>query len=115
MILTLLILINLVRVQPLTVDPMLNQAAEVRVETLCENTFSHSGWLKSFPDYDYRGENLAKGFTNDVDMFNAFMKSPTHRANILNKHYTDYGEASGCGITVSLFGGHIGGYVKVGH
>ncbi len=44
-------------------------------------------------DYSYAGENLARGFTTSVDAMNAWMKSPTHKANILSPLYKDVGFA----------------------
>ena len=40
------------------------------------------------------GENLAMGtFRSEQDLVNAWMNSPGHRANILNKNYTEIGVA----------------------
>jgi len=63
-------------------------------------------------DYNRAGENLARGFTNANSVFNAWMSSPTHRANILESRYQDIGIAVGTGnfngrsttIIVQLFG-----------
>lgn len=63
-------------------------------------------------DYAYAGENLAIDFNNIKDTQNAWMKSPTHKANILNGHYKEMGSASVTGqfkgkittITVEMFG-----------
>ena len=46
--------------------------------------------------YTYRvaGENLAKGFRTSRGITDAWMKSPTHRANLLSAKYTDVGFAS---------------------
>ena len=44
------------------------------------------------------GENLALGnFKDDLALVDAWMASPGHRANILNKHYTEIGIAVGQG------------------
>ena len=48
---------------------------------------------KSGYDYIYAGENLAKDFDYSEDVVAAWMKSPTHRANILKPEYTDIGVA----------------------
>ncbi len=46
-------------------------------------------------NYIIVGENLALGgFKNDKDLVDAWMASPGHRANILNKNYTEIGVAS---------------------
>lgn len=44
-------------------------------------------------DYVYAGENLAKDFSTSLEVHLAWMNSPTHRANILNKNYRDIGIA----------------------
>ena len=52
-------------------------------------------------DYEYIviGENLALGnFKNDQALVDAWMASPGHRANILNKRYIDIGVSVGKGI-----------------
>lgn len=45
--------------------------------------------------YSYRvaGENLARDFNHTTDMVQAWMSSPTHRANIMNSRYTEIGLA----------------------
>ena len=94
-------------VNPMVVDPQLNTRAQVRAEYLCTHAWSHDGWLTSFKEipYQYAGENLAKGFPQPVDSFNALMASPSHRANIMNPLYTHVGWANACGIDVLLFRG----------
>ncbi len=45
------------------------------------------------------GENLALGnFSSDADLVNAWMESPAHRENILNRRYTQIGVAVGKGV-----------------
>ncbi len=44
-------------------------------------------------DYVYAGENLAKNFSNSKDVVAAWDKSPSHRANLLNKNYQEMGFA----------------------
>lgn len=49
-------------------------------------------WLKvARYKYQVAGENLAIGFDQADDAETAFMASPTHRANILNRNYRDVG------------------------
>lgn len=49
-------------------------------------------------DYIIIGENLAfGGFKDDKALVDAWMASPGHRANILNKHYSEIGVAVGHG------------------
>ena len=65
--------------------------------------------------YSYRvaGENLARGFVTASGTTNAWLASPTHRANLLSVKYTDVGFATVSGtdqngapafITVQMFG-----------
>jgi len=51
--------------------------------------------------YQVAGENLARDFTNTVQMVEAWMLSPTHRANILNPRYQEIG--------VAVIDGELGG------
>ena len=44
-------------------------------------------------NYQFAGENLAKGFTDSDSIVSAWMNSPTHRDNILSSHYEDIGFA----------------------
>lgn len=44
-------------------------------------------------DYLYAGENLAKDFDRSQDVVEAWLNSPTHRANIMKPEYTDIGLA----------------------
>lgn len=43
--------------------------------------------------YTYAGENLAIGYTDAAELFNAWMDSPTHRENILSNNYREIGMA----------------------
>ncbi len=60
--------------------------------------------------YTYAGENLAVGFIDSPEVFNAWMNSPEHKANMVNPHYTDVGTAVLSGfqgnsvVVVQLFG-----------
>ncbi len=42
-------------------------------------------------EFIYAGENLAIDFTESKDVQQAWLNSPTHRANLLNQHYTEIG------------------------
>ncbi len=105
MIESLLLLINLSRQTPLYVDPVLMERAQTRAEYLCAHAqWSHEGWTSSFAGMGgYVGENLATGFSDATSTHQAFMASPTHRANILNPRYSHVGIGEACGIHVELF------------
>jgi hypothetical protein len=88
---------------PLSLDKQLSVAAANKGQHM----FQYDYWAHFAPDgtspwqfikaagydYSYAGENLARGFTTSVDAMNAWMKSPTHRANILSPLYKDVGFA----------------------
>lgn len=93
---------------PLTVNFKLDSSALMKVEDMMDlQYFEHvSPEGVSVSDlgdkvkYDYIiiGENLALGnFTDDRDLVDAWMASPGHRANILNKNYTEIGISIGRG------------------
>jgi uncharacterized protein YkwD len=81
----------------------LSLAAKAKAEDmLAKNYFSHTSpkgvtpwkWIDGENyDYSYAGENLAMDFQSAEKMEDAWMKSPTHRANILNEKYKDIGVA----------------------
>jgi hypothetical protein len=48
--------------------------------------------------YDVAGENLAVNFVDSDDVHNAWMRSPTHKSNILKDKYTQIGIATSRGI-----------------
>lgn len=86
---------------PLNLDKQLSIAAMNKGQHMFQNNY----WAHFAPDgtspwqfikaagydYSYAGENLARGFTTSVDAMNAWMKSPTHKANILSPLYKDVG------------------------
>lgn len=51
-----------------------------------------------YSPYTSLGENLAMDFTSAGDVINAWMNSPTHRANIVNEKFEDQGLASVAGF-----------------
>ncbi|OGE30559.1 hypothetical protein A3C59_00225 [Candidatus Daviesbacteria bacterium RIFCSPHIGHO2_02_FULL_36_13] len=81
----------------------LNKAAYLKgMNMFEENYWAHfapsgkSPWdfiLGSGYKFTYAGENLAKNFYNSEDVVSAWMKSPTHRDNLLNSKYKDIGIA----------------------
>jgi hypothetical protein len=78
--------------------------------------FSHTGpdgktpwqWISaSGYQYQYAGENLAVRFINSTDVINAWMESPTHRANIVKPVYTQIG----VGVAEGMYQGQPATYV----
>ncbi|HOX60917.1 MAG TPA: CAP domain-containing protein [Candidatus Magasanikbacteria bacterium] len=43
--------------------------------------------------YEFAGENLALGFADSSELLSAWLESPTHRKNILDPDFTEYGIA----------------------
>lgn len=82
----------------------LANSAWLKATDICANGYwAHTapdgttGWqLMSRSGYNYTvaGENLAKGFTDDVDVVAGWMASAGHRANILDQRYMDIGVGS---------------------
>ena len=75
-----------------------------------------SDWIKDVDyKYFYVGENLAIDFDSNQDIFNAWLNSPTHRANIEKSQYQEVGMAVLEGkyknhstvVVVQLFGTRI--------
>lgn len=85
----------------LAVNPVLSRAAEMKARDMAEKGyFAHVSpdgtqpwqWLDMAGyAYDYAGENLAMNFTDSRDITDAWMRSPTHRANIVKDTYTEVG------------------------
>lgn len=90
--------------RPLNQNPVLEAAAQLKAEDMAaKGYFSHYGpdgsapwdWMKKAGyEFVYAGENLAVDFTDSEDVDNAWMNSPTHKANILNSKYTEIGIAT---------------------
>ena len=64
------------------------------------NSFSHNSPTYGTPfqmmkqlgiAYRSAGENIAKGYTSAEAVVNAWMASPSHKANILSSNYTSMG------------------------
>ena len=88
---------------PLKINNSLSQAAEGKAQDMLINGyFAHTSpagtspwhWLE-INNYKYvaAGENLAKDFTESEYVHRAWMKSPSHRANIMNENYQEIGIA----------------------
>lgn len=92
----------------LVVNSKLSQAAEMKAsDMIANNYFSHTSpagktpwvWIqKENYDYVYAGENLAMDFHSAEKMEDAWIASPSHRANILNQNYHEIGAAVKEGI-----------------
>lgn len=94
-------------VQTLMEDPLLNKAAQNKAKDMASKSyFSHISpdgktpwyWINAVGyQYTYAGENLAIDFTDSKEVQDAWMKSPTHHANIIKSEYTrvGYGVAQG--------------------
>lgn len=87
---------------PLSTTELLNKSAEIKVDDMIERQyFEHQSptgegvsdlGTKVGYHYVVMGENLALGnFSSSEDIVKAWMESPGHRANILNKNYQDIG------------------------
>lgn len=80
---------------------VLDRAAQAKANDMAaKGYFSHTGpdgeepwhWLvKAGYDYHYAGENLAVRFNDSREVVNAWMASPTHKANIIKSQYTEIG------------------------
>lgn len=108
--------------EPLVVNAKLVDAATKKAtDMINQGYFSHTSpsglspwyWFtKAGYKYSAAGENLARGFKESEYVNQAWMNSPTHRANILNGNYKDIGVAVVTGIidgkettiAVQLFG-----------
>ncbi len=101
---------------------VLDQAAQKKAEDMARyEYFAHYSpagvspwyWFDSVGYvFAHAGENLAVHFTDSSDVVDAWMQSPTHRANIVNSNYTEIGVGTAKGeyegfstvFVVQLFG-----------
>ncbi len=111
---------------PLTHNNALFQAAKQKGEDMLKHQYfahiSPSGvtpwfWMKQTGyTYQVAGENLAIDFLDSEDVVAAWLASPTHKANLLHKDYTETGIAVVSGefqggtsiIVVHMFGKPLG-------
>jgi hypothetical protein len=99
--------------KPLLQNSSLSSAAEQKAKDMIQNNYfahiSPSGvtpwyWIeKNNYDYRFAGENLAINFTDVNDQQEAWMKSESHRKNILNPKYTEIGVA----VVRGIIDGHM--------
>lgn len=93
--------------EPLAMSPVLNEAAKKKAEDMAaQSYFAHTSPEGKTPwhwfglvgyRFSYAGENLAVHFTESEDVEKAWLNSPGHRANILNKNFTEIGIATAQG------------------
>jgi uncharacterized protein YkwD len=106
----------------LSVSPVLERAAQAKANDMAAKSyFAHTSpegvtpwhWFQQAGyTFSYAGENLAVNFSDSVNVGEAWMKSPGHRANILNNNFTEIGIATSQGtyegepttFVVQLFG-----------
>ena len=98
-------------------NPLLDAAAAEKANDMATNGyFAHTSpsgltpwyWFeKAGYNFSAAGENLAVNFADAEDVTAAWMKSPEHRANILNAGFTDIGMATAQGT----FDGQPAAYV----
>lgn len=91
---------------------VLNRAAQLKAEDMArKGYFAHTSpegitpwyWLNVVGySYSYAGENLAVHFIDSQDVTEAWMNSPTHRANIVHGAYTEVGT----GVAVGMYEGY---------
>lgn len=102
-------------------NPKLSEAARLKAQDMIKNEyFSHisptgiTPWywfLRTGYNYKYAGENLAIGFFESTEVYNAWLNSPSHKANLINPNYREIGTAVATGygdnkavVVVQLFG-----------
>lgn len=91
----------------LKINPILVEAAQAKADDMAEKGyFAHNSpegltswhWFSEAGySFSYAGENLAVNFSDSVDVEEAWMDSPTHRANIMNGKFTEIGIATAVG------------------
>lgn len=104
---------TLLGIKPLGENSILDKAAMQKAKDMLNNGyFSHQSptgttpwfWIEnSGYNYKYAGENLAIGFTESTDVYNAWFESESHRVNFLNSNYDEVGTA----VVTGNFNGNI--------
>lgn len=95
----------------LSENSLLDKAAQLKAEDMAKRGyFAHNTpegylpwyWLdKVGYKYSHAGENLAVNFNDSKDVVDAWMNSPTHRANIVKAIYTE----TGLGVAEGVYEG----------
>lgn len=109
----------------LKTNPLLTKAAESKANDMIrQQYFAHISpkgatpwtWFKQAGySYAYAGENLALDFVSGEDVIAAWLKSPSHRSNLLGTKYKDIGVAVASGkingvtslVVVQMFGAPV--------
>lgn len=102
---------------PLQPDPLLTKAAQAKANDMAaKQYFSHVTPTGLYPwsfikdqgyHYQSAGENLGVYFTDTNSLVQAWMKSPGHKANLVNPRFTK----TGVGITKGVYKGYQTEYV----
>jgi len=89
-------------------NPLLTHIAQLKAEDMAtKGYFAHTSPEGKTPwywfalagyQYVYAGENLAVNFSDSKDVTDAWMNSPTHRANIVQGAYTEMGTGIATGV-----------------
>jgi hypothetical protein len=90
-------------IAPLTENAKLEQVARMKAEDMIQKGyFAHTSpqgitpwhWFyQAGYIYEYAGENLAIGFYDSSEVYQAWLDSPSHKANILSANYKEVGTA----------------------
>lgn len=101
----------------LKVNPLLSRAAQAKAEDMAQREyFAHNSPDGKRPwdflrgagyNYIMAGENLAVNFSAAESVSEAWMNSPAHKANILNKNF----EEIGVGFALGRYGGKTSAFV----
>ena len=98
---TILVAHNTQRSQPLQEDASLNAVAQRHAEWMAANKrLQHQSLNGIMQKWRAGGENIACGQCTEKEVMGCWMKSPGHRANILNRTFTH----AGFGIAVAKDG-----------
>lgn len=94
-------------INQLIINPVLESAAQLKADDMAKRGFfSHTNpdgkqpWFyleQAGYEFDSAGENLAVNFIDSKDVHKAWMKSSTHRANIVQGKFTEIGIATSRG------------------
>lgn len=80
------------RLKPFVIDEKLNEYAQKHSEWMVKkNSMTHSRINSLLSNFSTVGENIAYNQKDEEKVTEAWMNSPGHRANILNKRFTKIG------------------------